>query len=167
MDIPPAAPAPPPVYGVQGLERKTPPPGPEATAARPRRVAVLVAHGMGQQIPYQTLDQVAEGNLQAVIVDKLALDSYERTKPGWFTSLKIVQESESFPATVVGYMEGSVDEAILKRLREGLVKAHQTRTGKQVLGMCRISCFEEIPADYEQALSKILKTYPAPENPSK
>lgn len=28
---------------------------------RPRRVAVFVAHGMGQQIPFQTLDQVAVG----------------------------------------------------------------------------------------------------------
>lgn len=28
---------------------------------RPRRVAVLVAHGMGQQIPFQTQDEVAEG----------------------------------------------------------------------------------------------------------
>lgn len=30
-------------------------------ASRPRRVAVLVAHGMGQQVPFQTQDQIAEG----------------------------------------------------------------------------------------------------------
>jgi hypothetical protein len=34
-----------------------------ATSATPakKRVAIFVAHGMGQQIPYETLDQVAEG----------------------------------------------------------------------------------------------------------
>lgn len=32
--------------------------------AAPKKVAVFVAHGMGQQIPFQTLDQVAEGLLR-------------------------------------------------------------------------------------------------------
>jgi hypothetical protein len=41
-----------PNYGVAG------PPVP--SPARARKVAVFVAHGMGQQIPYQTLDQLAE-----------------------------------------------------------------------------------------------------------
>lgn len=36
-------------------------PGTGDTPARPRRVAVLVAHGMGQQVPFQTQDLVAEG----------------------------------------------------------------------------------------------------------
>lgn len=35
----------------------------EPEKARGKRVAVFVAHGMGQQIPFQTLDQVAEGLL--------------------------------------------------------------------------------------------------------
>jgi len=49
-------------YGVGGVGRKAAAHGvaPES-AIRPRRVAVFVAHGMGQQIPFQTLDQVAEG----------------------------------------------------------------------------------------------------------
>jgi hypothetical protein len=34
---------------------------PTVAAAPIKRVAVFVAHGMGQQIPFQTLDQVAEG----------------------------------------------------------------------------------------------------------
>ncbi|MBW3629401.1 MAG: hypothetical protein KY464_08905 [Gemmatimonadetes bacterium] len=38
-----------------------PPPSSAPVGASTRKVAVFVAHGMGQQIPFQTLDQVAEG----------------------------------------------------------------------------------------------------------
>jgi ABC-type phosphate/phosphonate transport system substrate-binding protein len=106
------------------------------------------------------LDQVAEGTIQAAVVDKPALDQYQRLKPDWFSELKVAQESEAFPATVITYVEGTIDPRTLKRFREGLIKANQTRTGKQVLGMCRITAFEEVPADYEQMLSSILKAYP-------
>jgi hypothetical protein len=54
-------------YGVGGVAHKAAAHGdaPEVeSAVRPRRVAVFVAHGMGQQIPFQTLDQVAEGLLE-------------------------------------------------------------------------------------------------------
>lgn len=110
------------------------------------------------------LDQVTEGTIQAAIVDKPALDMYEKQKPGWFTSLKVVQESEPFPATVVGYLDGSIDGAMLKKFREGLIKANQTRNGKQVLGMCRITAFEDIPEDFDQTLKNILKAYPPTED---
>jgi ABC-type phosphate/phosphonate transport system substrate-binding protein len=106
------------------------------------------------------LDQVADGTIEAAIVDKLALEAYERSKPGWFGYLKVAQESEPFPATVVSYKDGTIDEETLQRFRDGLVKANQTRTGKTVLGMCRISAFEPVPADYLQTLDQILKVYP-------
>jgi hypothetical protein len=88
-------------------------------------------------------------------------------KPGWFPYLKVVQESEPFPATVVGYQDGTLDEAILRRFRDGLIRANQTRTGKQVLGMCRITAFERVPDDYEKMLAEILKSYPPPDAPAK
>jgi ABC-type phosphate/phosphonate transport system substrate-binding protein len=109
------------------------------------------------------LDQVADGTIQAAIVDKQALDNYEKMKPGWFSEVKIAQESEPFPATVVSYVDGGIEEATLRRFREGLIKANQTRTGKQVLGMCRITAFKDIPADFEQTLQNIAKVYPPPD----
>lgn len=42
--------------GIPSYAVDTPPQGPPL-----RKVAVFVAHGMGQQVPFQTLDQVAEG----------------------------------------------------------------------------------------------------------
>lgn len=43
-------------------QRPAAPAAPEAAAAAgPRPLAVVVSHGMGQQIPFQTLDQVAQG----------------------------------------------------------------------------------------------------------
>lgn len=108
------------------------------------------------------LDQVSDGSIPAAIIDQLALESYERTKPGWFAYLKIALESELFPPTVVVYKEGTVPEATLKRFRDGLISANQSRSGKSVLGMCKISAFEPIPAGFEKNLDDILKSYPPP-----
>ena len=59
------APAAPPEYSVgpaTGMAPATE--GEKAAAPAPaaaRKIAVLVAHGMGQQVPFQTIEQVAEG----------------------------------------------------------------------------------------------------------
>lgn len=115
MDIPPAAPAPPPVYGVQGLERKTPPPGPEATAARPRRVAVLVAHGMGQQIPYQTLDQVAEGLRRDATETRKPLADTVRQGDQWLHRIRLGLQGTR------GEVRADVYEAYWAPLTEGRI----------------------------------------------
>lgn len=62
---PPAAP-PPPEYSVGPATGMEPRAVDAKAAALPaptaaRKVAVLVAHGMGQQVPFQTIEQVAEG----------------------------------------------------------------------------------------------------------
>ncbi len=43
---------------VEPTEAKSPPPPPAAPVTRDRRVAVLICHGMGQQVQFETLDAV-------------------------------------------------------------------------------------------------------------
>src|ERR1700730_12477507 len=43
------------------------------------------------------LDELADGKVQAVIVDNIALSAYKERKPARAAKLKIVQESERFP----------------------------------------------------------------------
>jgi ABC-type phosphate/phosphonate transport system substrate-binding protein len=113
------------------------------------------------------LDDVVDGVAQATVVDGVALDCYQRRKPGRFAKLKMIQQSETFPAAVVAYRPGALDEATVKRLRDGMVGAAKTPVGKQLLTLFKLTGFEQVPRDYEQTLSDIVKSYPPPANGGK
>jgi len=109
------------------------------------------------------LDAVAYGKEGATVIDQEALNWYKERRPSRFAKLKVVAESELFPATVVVYREGAVPEAMLKKLHDGLMAAGRSADGKALLTVCRIASFEEVPRDYEQQLVAIRKAYPPPD----
>jgi len=109
------------------------------------------------------LDDVFEGLAYAALVDSVSHDIYKRRKPNRSSKLKVLHKSEVFPAAVVAYSPESLDKPTLKRFREGMVTAHQTAQGKQMLNLFRITGFQEVPDDYEKTLKEIVKAYPQPE----
>jgi ABC-type phosphate/phosphonate transport system substrate-binding protein len=108
------------------------------------------------------LDDVVDNLVQATVVDGVALESFKRRKPARFARLKVIQESEVFPAAVVAYQPGTLDEATLERFRSGLVNARKTALGRQLLTLWKLTGFEPVPNDYEQTLAAIAKAYPPP-----
>jgi ABC-type phosphate/phosphonate transport system substrate-binding protein len=108
------------------------------------------------------LDEVVDGTVQGSVVDSVSLECYKRRKPGRFGKLKIAQPSETFPAAVVVFRPGILDEALLARFREGLLNANRTAMGRQVMTLMKLTGFEQIPPDYEQILTDIAKAYPPP-----
>ena len=110
----------------------------------------------------EALDDAVDGVVQATVVDGVSLDCYKRLKPGRASKLRIVQTSEVFPAAVIAYRPGTLDDATLKRFREGLINANRTILGRQMLTLWKLTAFEEVPADYDHALSEIVKAYPVP-----
>jgi ABC-type phosphate/phosphonate transport system substrate-binding protein len=112
------------------------------------------------------LDNVADGTVQAAIVDATALDAYKVNKPGRAKLLKALLQSEAFPSAVIAYNPAAANPAVtaaaLERFRAGLLGARKTADGKKLLQMCRITSFEELPADYEQVFTDIAKAYPSP-----
>jgi ABC-type phosphate/phosphonate transport system substrate-binding protein len=108
------------------------------------------------------LDDVVDGVVQAALVDGVSLECYQRRKPGRYARLKVLERSEVFPAAVVAYHPGSVDEATLRRFREGLINANKGALGRQFLTLWKLTGFEPVPADYEKTLTEILKAYPHP-----
>ncbi|MBL8794773.1 MAG: PhnD/SsuA/transferrin family substrate-binding protein [Planctomycetia bacterium] len=108
------------------------------------------------------LDEVVDGEAAAVLIDGIALDCYKRRKPGRCNQLKVAVESPIFPAGVVAYRKDSLDDATLKRFKDGLVGAHKTILGKQLLTMWKLTGFEAVPDDYDQILENIAKVYPLP-----
>jgi ABC-type phosphate/phosphonate transport system substrate-binding protein len=106
------------------------------------------------------LDDVVDGVVQVAVVDGVALDCYKRRKPGRFVRLKVVERSEPFPAAVIAYRPGVLDEATLNRFRDGMINANKNPLGKQLLTLWKLTGFEPIPADYEQTLAATAKAYP-------
>ena len=108
------------------------------------------------------LDDVVDGVAQVCVVDGVSLDCYKRRKPGRFAKLKIMRTSEIFPAAVIAFRTAILDDAMLARFRDGLLNANRTAFGRQVMTLWKLTGFEQVPSDYDQTLSEIVKIYPAP-----
>jgi ABC-type phosphate/phosphonate transport system substrate-binding protein len=108
------------------------------------------------------LDDVLRGKAQAAVVDGVSLECYRQVKPGCYARLKMLEKSPCFPATVVAYHEGALDEDTLTRFKTGMITANQNERGRELLSLWKLTAFEAMPADYEQNLAAILKAYPPP-----
>jgi ABC-type phosphate/phosphonate transport system substrate-binding protein len=106
------------------------------------------------------LDDVVDGVIKATVVDGVSLDCFKRRKPGRFARLKVLEVSEVFPAAVVAYRPGVLDEATLDKFRNGMLGADQSAVGKQMLTLWKLTGFANVPDDYEQNLTDIAKVYP-------
>jgi ABC-type phosphate/phosphonate transport system substrate-binding protein len=109
------------------------------------------------------LDDVIRRKVDGAVVDGVSLESYQLIKPGCFSGLKVAQQSEVFPAAVVAYRPGALDETTLARFRDGLLKAHQNTRTRELMFMWRLTAFEAVPDDYQRNLTEIRKVYPGPE----
>ena len=76
--------------------------------------------------------------------------------------LRVACKSEPFPATVVAYRPGKIDDKRLRQFREGLMHSHETVLGRQLMLLWRMSAFQRVPADFDAQMAAILKSYPAP-----
>ena len=74
-----------------------------------------------------------------------------------------MQQSEQFPPAVIAYKQGVIDQATLIQFRTGLLTAHDTELGRDMMKMWKIEAFEMIPANFDRSLIDTLKAYPAPE----
>lgn len=108
------------------------------------------------------LDDVVDRAVHACVVDSVSFDCYKRRKPGRFQKLRILHASEVFPAAVIAFRSGFLDDATLARVREGMIQANRTVAGRQLMTLWKLTGFEPVPSDYEQTLTEIVKVYPAP-----
>jgi ABC-type phosphate/phosphonate transport system substrate-binding protein len=111
----------------------------------------------------KALDDVAEGRADAALIDGVALDCYERLRAPLYAKLKCIQKSGVFPAAVVAYHAGAVDQKTLRRFKAGMMNAKKSAHGRELLMLACMTGFEPVPADYEEILVEVAKTYPAPE----
>lgn len=108
------------------------------------------------------LDDLIDGDVQGVVVDAVALQRYQERKPGRSSKIKIVKKSEAFPASVVAYRPGRIDDERLKTFKSGLLTANKTILGRYLMTLWKLSAFEPVPQEYEKMLTNIREAYPPP-----
>jgi ABC-type phosphate/phosphonate transport system substrate-binding protein len=110
----------------------------------------------------EALDNVVDGLDHAAVVDAVEWAGYQKNKPGAARRLRVLLESEAFPCGVVAYYPGTLTESQLTRFREGMIKAHSTSRGRQLLRLSRLTAIEGVPEDYDKSLTAIVEAYPPP-----
>jgi ABC-type phosphate/phosphonate transport system substrate-binding protein len=108
----------------------------------------------------EALNELANGKIDAVIVDTVGLADYKQIRGPVFTkNLRVLTESEAFPAPVIVYERGALEEKLINQFRDGLLKAHATDAGRGLMKDWKIDSFAPVPKDYEQQLEETLKSY--------
>jgi ABC-type phosphate/phosphonate transport system substrate-binding protein len=115
----------------------------------------------------EALDDLADGAVQAALVEEVPFECYQRRKPGRCKQLTVLERSEVFPASVIAYHPGHLDDEIIERFRQGMLSAHKNPVGRQLLTLWRLTGFQVPPDDYQPLLAAIVKRYPPPAEATK
>jgi phosphonate transport system substrate-binding protein len=110
----------------------------------------------------EAVDAVVNGQVDAALADGCFLAWYEKQKAPRFAKLKVLEKSEAFPAAVIAYYSHALDDATLRRFREGMLSAKDNPRGVQLMTLCQMTSFEPVPDDYDKVCKDIAKAYPAP-----
>jgi ABC-type phosphate/phosphonate transport system substrate-binding protein len=110
----------------------------------------------------EAVDAVVNGQVDAALADGCFLAWYEKNKPARFAKLKLLEKSEVFPAAVIAYYANALDDATLRRFREGMLSAKDNPRGVQLMTLCQMTSFEPVPEDYDKVCKEIARAYPPP-----
>ncbi|HEX5270965.1 MAG TPA: PhnD/SsuA/transferrin family substrate-binding protein [Gemmataceae bacterium] len=110
----------------------------------------------------EAVDAVVNGQVDAALADGCFLSWYEKHKAARYARLKLLEKSEVFPATVVAYYAEALDEATLRRFRDGMLSAKDNPRGVQLMTLCQMTSFEPVPDDYDKVCKEIARAYPPP-----
>ncbi|MHB1424662.1 MAG: phosphate/phosphite/phosphonate ABC transporter substrate-binding protein [Gemmataceae bacterium] len=106
------------------------------------------------------IDDVIDGAIQAAVIDDADLNAYRKQFPEHFTKVKTLLRSEDFPCAVIAYNPGVLSDSLLDQFRTGLLAAKDNSRGRQMMQLCRITRFEDVPEDFDKTLEAIAKAYP-------
>jgi len=113
---------------------------------------------------HEGIHKVQDKEADVTVADFADWNYFQKLYPGPSQTLKVLAKSDVFPPTVLAFKKGNLDEAILKKIREGFLTVHKTAKGAQMMGLIRIEKFDAVPANYEETLNACRKAYPKPLN---
>jgi ABC-type phosphate/phosphonate transport system substrate-binding protein len=135
--------------------------------AHGKEASAFFAKITSQDNAEDALDDVVDGVVQAAAVDRATLEAFKRRKPGRFNQLKEVAHSEPFPPVTVAYFDAVLDDATLRKFRDGLLNAVKKEKGRTMLTLFKLTGFDSVPEDFAKVLAESRKTYPPPGTQSK
>lgn len=106
------------------------------------------------------VNQLVEGDVQAVLLDSAALEGCRARKPQVHNMLKTIEQSDPFPPGVFAYRPGAVDEGTVKQFVKGMLVADQDPESREIMGYAQIQKFDDVPPEYDEMLKTIARTYP-------
>jgi len=111
---------------------------------------------------HDAINKVIEGDADVTVADQAAWNYYQKLYPGASENLRVLAKSEVFPPTVIAFKKGSLDDGVIKKVRDGLLTAHETSKVAKLLNLIKVEKFDAVPAGYDESLKECLKAYPAP-----
>lgn len=111
---------------------------------------------------HEAIQAVIDGEADLTATDHAAWNTFQKLYPGASQNVKVLAESPEFPPTVLVYKTGGVDDAALKKLRDGLLTAHDVPKAARLMKTVRIEKFGALPAEFDATVAASLKAYPPP-----
>jgi ABC-type phosphate/phosphonate transport system substrate-binding protein len=111
---------------------------------------------------HDAIHKVIEGDADVTVADGAAWNYFQKLYPGASQNLKVLAKSDVFPPTVVACKKGSVSDATLQTIRNGLLAANEASKGSKLMNLIRIERFEDLPSGYDDLLKACRKAYPTP-----
>ena len=111
---------------------------------------------------HDAIQKLIDEEADVTVADLAAWNYFQKLYPGASQNLRVLSKSEVFPPTVIAFKKGSLDDAAVKKVRDGLLSAHETSKAAKLLNLIRVEKFDLVPAGYDELLKACLKTYPAP-----
>lgn len=96
------------------------------------------------------------------VADFASWNYFQKLYPGASKNLRVLAESEEFPATVLIYKKGAVPDDVLKKIHDGFLTAHENKKASTLMSAIHIERFAEVPSGYDDALKACRKAYPTP-----
>ena len=111
---------------------------------------------------HDAIQKVIEEEAEITVADQAAWNYFQKLYPGASQNLRVLAQSDVFPPAVIAYKKGALDDATIKKVREGLITAHESSKAAKVMNMIKVEKFDELPAGYDDALKACCKAYPMP-----
>ena len=111
---------------------------------------------------HDAIQKVIDEEVDVTVTDQAAWNYFQKLYPGASENLRVLSKSEIFPPTVIAFKKGSLDDEVVKKVRDGLLSAHETSKVAKLLNLIRVEKFDLVPAGYDDSLKACLKAYPLP-----
>lgn len=106
------------------------------------------------------LDELVDGKIQLAVLEQASLAMYQRRKPARAANVRVLEDCEPFPPSVIVFRREKIDVATIKSFRNGMSTAHNSVLGAHLMSLMRIRKFEVPDDNYAKHLAEALKEYP-------